>query len=349
MSVYLRIGAAALTELLLFFIIGGLFPVRQEDGGLSVTETMCGGFLIEYSCLEAAALLCTYLAIPLSYSCFIWAGVIGLLCAASLVLRSRENLAALRKRLHFSKNTAWFALLLIGGAGFVVLSVLLSGGVDTTGIIAQMNTDLYEQSLSLADGRNGDLLQTMTTGAFLNRYYVGGEFFALLFNITALTQMKMIQQGITTLFFVMISSRIFGRLYDGRAGLTVLSVYLLMLLTLLTRTPYSTSTLILDTGWTGNAILLGILLPTILLMLLKLYEKPESRRLFLLFMCSGICAVSLSETALLLVPLVLTAGTLPIAVMKKAPALLLHLVLWVTFPLLMAVFCGYLPGGGAVV
>ena len=339
MSLYFRTGLAAVVELMVLFLIGGLAPFSEKSGKQSISETLCGGFLIYYALLEITVLPLTMARVSLYVILCIWAAELAVLCASSVVLHYRgffRELSVHAKRYRFA--AVELALIIIAAAAAVV-SVMLPSGRDISGTIAQMTTDIYHDSAGLINGFFGEVLTSVPTSGLLNRFHVSGEFYAVLFDIPCLTQMKIVQQLLTVILSFLISHRIFFRLTGGKRVPSAIATIMLAAVQFTSRTPYSSADQLLRTGWTGNGIMTGVLLPSVLLLLLALYDDPDRRQLHVLGMCAGIAAVSLSRTSIYLFPLALTAGIIPLVLSRREPGLIMHALLWMVIPVSAVVLC----------
>lgn len=339
MSLYFRTGLAAVVELMVLFLVGGLAPFGSRSGKQSVSETLCAGFVIYYAMLEVTVLPLAWAGVSLYVIFCIWAGELSLMCAISVVLHFRGFFAEVGAHARKYRFAAVEFLLVLAGAGAVFLAVLIPSGRDVSGTIAQMTTDLYHDSAGLVGGLYGETLTSCPMPVMLSRYHIGAEFYCALFEIPCLTQMKLVQQGINVLLSLLIAHRIFYRLTGEKRVPSAIGAIFYIVLLFTSRTSFSSAGVLVDSAWTGNGMLVGILLPGLLLILLGLYEEPDRQQLHVLGMCAGVAAVSLSRTSIYLFPIALCAGIIPLVISKREPGLIMHALLWMVLPLSASVLC----------
>ena len=155
--------------------------------------------------------------------------------------------------------------------------------------------------------------------------------------------MATIRSALIAIVSSMAAYRIFMRLFDENRALAGGALTAFLVLSVFFQRAATPSGLVLMAGWTGNAAFASCLIPTVLLLLLALYEEPENIRLHILLFFAGLSAISFSPQAVFIFPLFLAAGIIPIAVRAKDLLYIFRIILWIVVPVTALVLCLILP------
>ena len=330
MAVWLRVLLAMAGELVLLFLIGGLFPFSRKEGQQSVCENICAGFLVTLAALEAVALPMTWAGASLTVFSYVYGGVLAFLAVASLVLNFtgffRRMAAGIRG---FSFNLAELLMVIV-----VILQglyvLVAPAAADASLTVNRMTTDLFHDSLSLFNPVTDQALVALRPSEMIVRWPALGEFFALIAGIDAATQAKLVGAVLVVVLSYMFSYRVFMHLFEYDRTKASVAVMLLCLVNLFFRTGNTPASLLYGCPWSGLSIFVNLMLPAVLLIACYIYEGRGDIRHMVLMVLSSVGACALSTHAFYLFPVVLVVLVLPAMIGAKKlsvlPGLLISLI-----------------------
>ncbi len=305
----------AVVQLLIFYDLGFLLPVTKTDGKTSIAETTLSGFLLYTTVLELVALFATWLCIPQHIFFYIWGVVLSFCIVASLVW----NASAWGHRFHFFLRHMEFQPMLFVVCGAVIGECIIAASRtgQMSGVIAQMATDLEMDAMSLYAPSTGEIVTSISTAELLSRWQLGGEFFSALLGMHPSVYAHVTGSIVTVVLSAMVVYRIGIRLFDGH----VMSAYLASLVTVLANvfftTDYTASGLLLNSGFSKDALLANVILPVFFLLAAAIYEQEDWRHLFWLVFCAGVSGFCVSEYAFFLMPAACLVCILPAVVFSR--------------------------------
>ncbi len=315
MEVIMEAVLLAAISLLIFYDLGFLVPVTKEDGKTSVCETILSGFLVYIFAFEVIALFATWMSVPQNIYFYIWGCVLSVLIVFSLVW----NIGKWWHRVNIWIKNLSFHPLLIGAVLGVIgeCAYAISRRSGSQGIVAQMATDLSTNTLSVYSPATGDAVTTISTASLLSRIQLNGEFYSSLLGIHPGTYAHVTGSIITVILSSMIVYRIGVRLLDGNRLYASLMLLIVILANVFFTSQYTASFLLLESGFSKDAMLANIILPLYLLLALMIYEEKHWRHLFLLVVFVGIAGFCISEYAFYMIPVMTLAAFLPVTVAGK--------------------------------
>lgn len=346
MAVWLRVLLALAGELVLLFLIGGLFPFSGNDGQKSVCENICAGFLIALTALEAVALPMTWAGASLTMFSYVFGGVLAFLSIASLVLNFTGFFRRMAKGIReFEFNLAELLMILaVIFQGFYVL--VAPAAADASLTVNRMTTDLFHDSLSLFDPVTDQALVALVPSEMIVRWPAAGEFFALLAGIDASTQAKLVGAVLVVLLSYMFSYRVFMHLFEYDRTRASVATMLLCLVNLFFRTGNTPASLLYGCPWSGLSVFVNLMLPAMVLIACHIYEGRGDIRHIVLMVLSSVGACALTSHAFYIFPLVMGALILPAMIGAKKLSVLPGLLVSFIVPaaaILMQVFLPDIP------
>ena len=343
MPAYIFFALILFGELLIFDLLGALLPVSWNVSRRSTAEQVCAGFLIYTGLLEVLGFTATLTEMPLTTFCYIWAAVLCLLSSFSLMFRSKrffEGISYGIRKIGFPPATM---IAVFFGVLFLILVIILPSAADPGLVIGQMTQDLFHNSISLYEPGSGSKIVAILPEDLLRRYYLSDLFWCKIGGIHPMIMMRLIRSALIAIVSSMAAYRIFMRLFDENRALAGGALTAFLVLSVFFQRAATPSGLVLMAGWTGNAAFASCLIPTVLLLLLALYEEPENIRLHILLFFAGLSAISFSPQAVFIFPLFLAAGIIPIAVRAKDLLYIFRIILWIVVPVTALVLCLILP------
>lgn len=337
------IAAAFGGELLFFCVVGSLLPMRSGPEGRSLCENVCGGCVLYMALLEVAAFAATLFEWRLSTFSRVWALCVGALAAAAVIHGFVPFLEGIPGRIRNFRLNLMAVFAAVGIAAFVFLAMVLPAVQDTSLVIGQMTQDLYHDTISLYTPGSGSRITSMEPSQLFARYYVHDLFMCEVTGLHPMAEMRIIRVGIVSLISSMATWRIFLGLFDGNRTKAGAGMLLYLAVSFFFQRPYTVSGMLLSSGWTGNAAFAAVVLPTLLLLAVHLYEEPERFNLILLVFASGIAAVSCSAQAILVYPFAALAAGIPLIFRTKDWLYLFRVVLWLIVPAAAVCVCLLVP------
>ena len=338
-----RIPLAIAGELLLYLMIGGLVPLHKRPEKYSLCETACAGYLIYTATFEAAVFVVLLINCPLRIFARIWVTAVSVLLALSLVFFSGRQLTGMDYGMRVNGVSPAAVVFAFCAGAYGIFAMILPVGSDPSWTIASMTQDLFHDSVGRFAAGTGEVLTAVPAGEFLAKGYVHDEIVCLITGLHPLTEMRVVRTAVTLLLSVMILYRCFFRLFDENRTKAAGAGILYLVISVLFQTSLSPSGLLLSAGWTGNAAFCNIILPSLLLLAMILLEDRGRIRPYILLAALGIAAVSMSQQAIFLTPVAMTACLLTIFLMRRDLFGIFKLILLLAVPAAALLMCLILP------
>ena len=321
-----------LGELLVYFIMGGILPFAAKGEQKSFAETVCAGYLVTTALFEGVALICVRQGMTLTVFSNLWAVILSICLAGSLVLNFPSvfrGTSVASGGIHFHFSVFLFIMAVIG---FATMVVIMPSSGDPKQIIAQMTADLYYDTIGISIPGSGKRAIAIPVSVYLTRYSGFDLFICKLTGLHPMTAMKIVRTAVTCIVGCMAVYRVFYRLFDRDAVKASFAGILVCAGGLFFCTPFTPQGFLFSSGWTGDAAFGWVLIPVLLLIAISLYENPGNLRLVFLLILSGIAAVSLSTMSYVIWPAAMAAFVIPSAVAARKPVLLLAVPAAAIFP-----------------
>lgn len=332
----------ALTELLIFYILGFNLPMNAKDGKTSIAENICSGFLIYTAVFEGTAVYVTWLELSLTMFFYIWALILSGMIIFSFLFHIRPWGHRIRNFFRNLKIRPLFLLALLSFA-FLAVTAVIGAGTDPLHTSAGMATDLYQDSLGAYDSISGEKLTSMSAIDLLLRWRLSGEFFCKLTGLKPALVNTVSGTIVTVALFCMICYRIGWHLFSERSG--VASVFLLVCSAVIFffASPASQYAGFFKSAYSGRVMFSFVVVPSLLLIALMVYENENWKHLFLLVFFASIAAVCLSDSAWYLMPILIGAFLLPACIAGKKWKGILFTIVCELLPAAVVLFCRMIP------
>ncbi len=318
MEVIVEAVVLAAIQLLIFYDLGYILPITTEKGKESAAETTLCGFVLYTALFEVTALIATWLTVPQNIFFYIWGCILSVCIVASLIW----NAGKMVRRAGWCISHAHIGAgeILLIPAVILVLAECAFAALQTSGsggIIAQMAVDLQTNSMGLYSAATGDAVTSISTASLLARWCANGEFYSLLTGLHPATYAHYTAVPVTVILSAMAVYRVGYRLFDEKKICAVLMLLIVMFADFFFTTDFTASGVLLQTGFSGDAVLAGVLIPFIMLLAVSVYEQENWKHLFIILLLAGISGFCVSEYAYLLIPAACGASLLPAVVLGK--------------------------------
>lgn len=337
-------GALLAAELLVFYILGTGLPYHREDGLRSVSENVLAGFFLYTGVFEGVAVVCTWLGTTLTTLCRVWAVILSVMTAASLVTRLGAWTGYVRWFRKHHRRHAAEPLLVLVALSYAFYSVCAGfTAEDSRATVSTMTTDMLNDTMSTVDPATGEKLAMMSPSVLLNRWPAGLSFLCRVSWLKPLTVTHFVTEALVVILSVMVLWRLFFHLFDGRKTKAFAAVLIAVAAEIFSRTVYTPSGLLEGCGWSGEAVFANIVVPAVLLLVLMMYEH-DGKALFAHLFLAGIVAVGTCKWGILLYAVLLIAVMIPEMIAGRRGVHFLRMLACLVVPALGMTLCYFLPG-----
>lgn len=337
-------GVLLAAELLIFYILGTGLPYHREDGLRSVSENVLAGFFLYAGVFEVIAVICTWLGMTLTMLCRVWAVALSAMTAVSLVMRIgtwTEHVRWFRK--HHRRHAAE-PLLVLTALAYAAYCICSGFTVTDSGAtVSTMTTDMLNDTLSTFDPATGEKLTMMSPSVLLNRWPAGLSFLCRVSGLKPLTIARFETEALVVILSVIVLWRLFFHLFDGRKTEAFAAVLIAVAAEIFSRTVYTPSGLLEGCGFSGEAVFANLVVPTVFLLVLMMYEH-DGKALFMHLFLAGVVSVGTCKWGILLYAVLLIAVMIPEMIIGKRGRHFLRMLACLVVPALGMALCYFLPG-----
>lgn len=328
----------ALSELLMFYILGFNLPMNAKEGKTSIAENVCSGFLIYTAVFEGTAVYTTWLELSLTMFFYIWALILSGMIIFSFVFHVKSWGHRIRSFFRGLKFRPLFVLALLAFL-FLAATAVIGADTDSLHTTAKMSTDLYHDSLGAYDSMTGEKLTSMTSVDLLLRWRLSGEFFSKLTGLSPAVITGITGSIVTVALFSMICYRIGWHLFGENAGTAALFLVILALSVFFFASPNSKYGSFFTAAYSGETMFGFIVIPAMILLSILIVQNERWQHLFILVFCAGISAVCLSESGWYLMPVIIPACMIPACIAGKRWKGFFFMIVSELLPAAAALFC----------
>ena len=316
------VSLAIAGEFIAFFILGGIAPFAASGEKKSLAENVVAGFIVAHAAAEVVSIFGALAGMTLTSVCFALAAVFLVLMGLSVYF----NFSSIFRGTSSVSGGFRFRLAVIGvillSVCFTALVLLTSAPGDPIRVIAQMSADLYSDTIA----------------SVMVRFYSMDTLVCRITGLSPLVQMKTVRTCVVSVISCMIVYRFFFRFFEADEVKASAASALALIAGAMFRTPYTPHGMLFSAGWTGKATLAVVLIPSLFLITQALYDHPDNPRLIVLLVLSGIAAVSLCGSALLVWPVSMAACIIGISFVSRRPKLLLAIPASAAIPCIIILF-----------
>ena len=321
----MRACAGLICQLLIYFMMGSLLlrilKVRQEN-----FLALIFGFILYFTCFEAAAVPATLAWVPLKVFSYGWLAFLLVICLLSVIFCSKRWAEHLKEETHIWEEHS--GMLLLGVVVVLVQCFLVifyqDSSMDSAYYVGVTSTSVYTGQMWRQNPETGRTLTTFPYRYVFSSYPIHNAVWSVLLNIHPLIQTKMIM----SVFHVLIQNMIVYItgifLFDNDKKKADLMVFFVFVIQIFSDTMYTQGTFFFTRTSEGKSFLANAFVFMVLMFCAWFWR--EGRQcvwcgMFLLAFSS----MAFGGSAMTLAA-VMPAAMLPVIWIKKKYAHILYLV-----------------------
>lgn len=313
------LGCAAMVVFyLLLFLAFGSFVTRWTGAEtFSVTLTVLVGYFLYFGIFQILAVPMALLGQPLSVLSAIWCVCLGAVILSSAVCNRKLWRTAFIRiagglRHHFY---LWVPVAVVLLQIFISL-IWQTDFWDNAYYIGDVSMSVYTNTIGAYDPLAGHLRETYDIRHFFAMYHMQDAVICQVFGIHPLIETKTVMGAVVAILSNMVCYKLARLLLHGYKAAAIM-VSLAFLINLFSYSAYSTSGFLLLRSYEGKTILGNIIIPGMIYFMARIYLDHKSRLNWMYLFILGYASIALSSSAMMLIPVGMTAFGIPLLVMKK--------------------------------
>lgn len=315
-----------LFQLLSFFSFGLLLFKLIKITPTSITITLFSGFIF-YFCIFGIItipLILTFQPLSLLTTIIISVTFIGIIVALLLCRHMWLDLVkTIPATIRLHSYTLSFIIIVVLFQQLAVFTHI-DNTPDGSYYIGKVTTDVYTNTMGLFDPYTGNKLYALDSRRVFACFQEYNAVISQFFQIHPLKQAKLIMPTILSLFTSILYYHIGMQLFHNNPKKVVKFMWLLFFLDLYNNTIYTSSSFLLLRTYEGKSILANILIPGILLYFLYLCKDYNTHFPKIMLLLLSFSSCFFSSSSMLIVPVELTAGLLPLIIRERSKKGLLY-------------------------
>lgn len=325
---------------LAFLAFGSLVTAGRNRREISFSKTLLAGFFLYHAVFQITALPFMFLQKPLSLLAMFWGAAAAAVILWSLCRFGKLWVRTAGERLRglFGKERWGWAVLFLTGVLVILASLVYVSFWDATYYVGQVSFSVYTDTINQIEPLSGSFLQSFDLKHCLATYHVNDAVICRLFGIHPLIETKTVMVIAVMILTNLVYYRIGLALFHGKKSSVTLFLFFVFVLHLWTYSAYTNAGFLLFRTYEGKAVTANVSIPAVLCLLLELYGGRENRQTWQLLLITVWGAAAAASSAMFLLPAMLAAGLLPLAAIRRQPAVLGKMVL-VMLPCLAAAAC----------
>lgn len=331
MSVVLLSACVAVFEIISFYLIGRMIPVRTPDGGRSAAETVCAGFIVESAAMEILVFFMKWGGASLTAFLFLWAGILSVMLAIPVFMFSRRAWEAGEMRGGTPRLLLPELVVFITAVASSVYAAIFpavgSGAVTIERIVSDISSDtlgLYSAS--------GVRLTAIPSAELLTGFYARGTFLSMLTGLSPDAVCNYVGVIITVFLAVLAIYRALVRLLSGQRRKAAVLVIIYIGLNLFIRIPGAEKYMIFESGFSGYAVAVNVLIPILFITAHAISLFPDDTAPYVLLFLFGISAPSWCTASIFAAPFAMALFVIAAALKARRAVPLAHLFLSMIIP-----------------
>lgn len=281
----------------------GCFFVKLVDKGTKNESPLFIGFFLYYALFQMIALplICTLSA--LSELSVLWVGCVVALSIIS-ILYCRKDItkylwAGVRRRA-ISMIDIIMIIAIIGQTALAMVQIY--NGWDTAYYIANVNTSIETNTMYLYDGSTGLPERFLNFRYALSGFYMHDAVIGQVFNIPGALVCRYYNGIVCHVFSAYIVYKIGMVLWQDKKWAKLL-VICSILVNCGIATVYFANAFLMERSYEAKAYCCNIIIPAVIYMILKIYRESNRMRNWIYLFIINLSSVAISESAMLLVPI----------------------------------------------
>lgn len=294
-----------MTTILFFGIVYliGSVCLKISSKNMDNESSVFIGFFVYYALFQIVALPLIFSFSSLSELSFLWLICVIVLCGVGVWCRKSYY-----KRMYIKKVFAYgisaidvLMIVLLMGQIFLAL-VQIYNGWDTAYYIANVNTAVKTDTMYVYEGTVGKQESYLNLRYALSSFYMHDAFIAQVFNIPGAIVCRYFNGIVCHVFSAYIIYRIGLLLWEEKKWAKLLVICSVLINCGIT-TVYISNAFLMERSYEAKAFCGNIIIPAIIYIILKIYRAPEKPDNWIHLFIVNFSSVAISESSLLLVPL----------------------------------------------
>lgn len=326
-----------LIQLTVFFCIGGLL-MRVLKMKEDTASALVLGYLCYFTVFEAVAVPMTLLWVRLTVLAIVWAVLLAVIVVCAVWLLHKNWRQQTRRISDIRKDHSWL-LLLVGVVLLLQCMIVVfyqDTTVDAAYYVGTVSTSVYTDTLGRYNPYNGLLLKKFQARYIFSAYPMNNAVWCRLLGLHPLIQSKVVMSLINVLMANLVIYKLGKRLFKGGKKQADLMVCFVCLMQLFSYTIYTPGTFFFTRAYEGKALLANISIPVVLCCSIWFWQNYKDRNLWIVLFLASASAVAFSGSAIIL-PAAVSAGILPILLVRKQFSKLIPYVICMLPTILYAV------------
>lgn len=307
-------------QLLYFYLFGNLLLKCFKLQTDSITLPFIIGFGGFFAFFGLYAIPVTILCLPLSYLSTIMAAFILVSILLYFIL-CRKDFVLLPIRVFHTLRNHWIACLLFLSVillQMIIVFTHIDGSADSAYYIGKISTNVYTNTLGQYNPYTGSLNNALDSRRIFACYPDYSSVICQLFGIHPLKQAKLIMPELIILFTNIIYYHIGLLLFENNKRKATCVNCMIFLLNFYNNTIYTSATFLFTRSYEGKSILANFVIPGLLLSLLLLWKDKKSKLGYCMLFIFSISSCIFSSSSMLIIPVGLTAGLIPLCLKEKS-------------------------------
>lgn len=319
MITMIKIAGIFAMMLFVFFCFGSFFVFEKRREERGIARAVLFGFIGYYFLFELVSFPMMLLQTSLRTLTVIWTITAAVICAAAIIryLGAWKNCLDRQRAEKQKRPASFFVMLLLIGFQCYLVAVTPDNSVDSAYYVANVSTNLATNTINCYDPFTGAAMETFNIRYLFGMYPVANSVLCDLTGIHPLVLTKVILFVMTVVLSYLVYAQIGFCLFGKKKESVWLMLCFISVLNLSFHTLYSNASFLLTRGYEGKAILSNVILPLVFYLGCRLYEAFDNRTNWILLFMTGIAAVDLSMSSMLIVPAAVSAVVIPQMIRKK--------------------------------
>lgn len=316
-----------------FFCLGSFFSGNGRENDGHVGETVLFGYITYYFLFELVSVPMMLLGAELRLLTGVWMAVLGVILVYSVCRHHGIWKKWWNNRGCFLKGKTvsfYLMLLLIALQVYYVAALQENGSADAAYYVGSVATNLATNSISSFDPYTGKALEYLNIRYAFSMYPAANSVLCSITGLHPLVVTKVVQSAMTVILSYLVYAQIGKALLKEKKQVWIMLCFI-SIVNLNFHTIYSNASFLLTRGYEGKAILSNVILPFVFYLGIRMYQEKKTGGIWLLFFETGVAAIDLTMSAMMIVPVAMGAVILPNIVRSRKWSRLGSLIL-VTLP-----------------
>lgn len=309
----------------IMFFLGSLITRRMADSARTVSFSVAAGFVILFCVAQAAVVPFVFSQSSLTAVSVVFIAAVAALVVTACILNRknfREYLGKLRIR---------WSIPLVVALGLIVFQIVMVTGqahsdADDAYYVGVANTAVTTDTVYTYDPYTGEPFFTTITNALpykLSSYNILCAVLSFITGIHPAAFMHTVLPAALILVSYLVFYLIGKELFQSERSVWIFLIFISLLNVFGNYSAYTAQTFLLFRIWHGKAIVANIVLPMMILLFLRIARGKDRFVDWLLLLLTTVAACAAAPSGMYASIVATAAFTVPLAIVKKKPAVLL--------------------------